>query len=439
MSWESRCWSLLPRSVANSPSQTTDSSRLIDSFFRHESGKATAALARRIGLHNLQLAEDSVQEAILRALHTWPVTGNPANPSAWIMATARNAALDELRRKQNLASKCGEVSAVQQEWSELSSASLESLAQSEQNDEVLGLIFACCSDAVPANSQVILALRAVCGFSTGEISRAYFLSEDNVLQRLSRARKALKDAVPSLELGGDSLEPEQAEGVRQTLYQLFNEGYYVKAGDSPIKAELCAEAIRLGRILASSEKFGDPASHALLALMLLQASRLRARQSPDGLTILLQDQDRSLWDQGLIAEGLTHLRLSAAGSDLNPYHLQAAIAAIHATASRFEDANWDQISDLYDLLYEVDPSPVIGLNRAVAIRYSQGAEAAHAELQRLHWGPEMKDYAPYYTFSGEIMRDMGRIKEAAALLQNAMDASQSASEQEVIKSKLPQP
>lgn len=408
--------------------------RLVDRFFREESGRAVAVLCRTFGASQLQLAEDSVQEAIVRAIRLWPFQGIPAHPSAWLITTARNVAYDELRRRQNLQSKEASICQAQALWADSDESRPDEKNVTDVDDLVLRLIFVCCDPAVPANAQPVLALKTVCGFSTREIADAFFLSEANIHQRLSRARKALADAEVEFELPTGKALDDHLAGVARTIYQLFTEGCFSKSNETPIRPELCDEALRLVDLLASLPVGDVPWIHALYALMLFHASRIPARlSSPEGEPpTLLQHQDRSLWDQAMIADAFRHLALSASGSQLHPYHLQASIAAAHTSAKSFEASDWGLIESLYQTLYELDPSPIVALNRSVAISFHRGPEAALAELNRIGGFKEMQSTAAYHMFAADLFGQMGQATEASRALNEALRVTKSKAERSLI-------
>jgi RNA polymerase sigma factor (sigma-70 family) len=379
--------------------------QLVEHFFRHETGRLHGALVRLLGVHHLALAEDIAQEALLRALRTWSMGGVPANPSAWITRVAMNLAKDALRHQRMTGVK---ESAVITHL-ELNSPHAPTPAVAVENahqirDDALRLLFVCCHPSVTPDAQVVLALKVLCGFSVGEISHAFFSTEAAIEKQLTRTKQRIQGGDLSFDLPeGEDLAP-RLDGVLAALYLLFNEGYKASTGDHLLREELCQEAIRLTALLAIHPVGRSSRSHALLALMLLTAARAPTRVDPDGALLRLDDQDRRKWDQSLIERGLIELAASAEGSEISEYHLQAGIAAMHCTATDVASTDWARILRYYDQLYRLKPSPVVALNRAVAVSYVQGPQAAldavsaipqrdflernyllHAVLGELHW------------------------------------------------------
>jgi len=347
---------------------------LVEHFFRHETGRLHGALVRLLGVHNLALAEDVAQEAMLRALRSWSMGGVPANPSAWITQVAMNLGRDALRHNRMATGK--ETAIVTHHEQTLGTPAVAWEAAHEIRDDALRLMFVCAHPSVAADAQVVLALKVLCGFSTGEIARAFFSSEAAIEKQLTRTKQRIHDAGLGFELPeGADLVP-RLNGVLAALYLLFNEGYKASSGERLLREELSQEAIRLMTLLVTHPVGNTPRSHALLALMLLTAARFPARLDEDGTLLRLDHQDRAKWDQALIARGLHHLREAAQGAELGEYHLQAGIAAIHATAADYESTNWTLILRHYDELNRLKPSPVVALNRAVAVAQVHGPQAA---------------------------------------------------------------
>lgn len=334
---------------------------LIEHAFRHDYGKLVATLCRRVGAENLEAVEDAVQAALAQAVEHWTVSGPPENPTAWLFRVARNRLLDELRTAADRRDLLAGATAAEAE------PPPDSLLASELPDDLLRMLFVCCDDALPVESQLVLALKTLCGFGVGEIAARLFTSEANVYKRLERARRRLRElgALP------EALSPDgyaaRLPAVHNALYLLFTEGWLSASPTEAIRRELCDEAIRLGHVLASHPAGQVPETYALLALMHLHAARIDARQDPTGELLLLEEQDRSLWDQDAIAAGLEWLALSAEGDVYSRYHGEAAVAAEHCLAPSLAETRWDRIAASYALLDRASPSPLHRLNRAVAV------------------------------------------------------------------------
>jgi RNA polymerase sigma-70 factor (ECF subfamily) len=349
---------------------------LVDHLFRHSAGRMVAILARRLGADRLDLAQEVVQEALLRALATWPYRGVPDNPRGWLFQVARYRALDLLRREDVLRAK---LEAFGAEWPAAAAAA----EPHGVDDDELAMILMCCHPTLPRAARVALTLKTVGGFGVDEIAAALLTRPASVAQRLVRAKRRLRDERVDLTLPPADALPLRLESVLDVLYLLFNEGYTAHGGDNLVRAELCGEAIRLARIVAAHPPTDRPPVHALLALMLLQASRLPVRADAAGDLLRLAEQNRSRWDQGAIAEGLHHLERAAAGDTITVYHVEAAIAACHAVAPDEASTDWPYVLQLYDQLHELKPSPVVALNRAIALAMVEGPAAGLRALEPL--------------------------------------------------------
>ncbi len=415
---------------------TASITQLTDSLFRHESGKVVSLLVKTLGVEHIQLAEDVVQEALARALKTWPYYGVPENPAAWITQTAKNLALDAVRRDQVFRRKQVDMFGSVHRWS--GKVGDEDFADfgREVEDAVLRLMFVCCHPIVPENSQPVLALKTICGFGVPEIAHALFLTDAAVNKRLTRAKEKLNEGEVSADLPvGEKLD-ERLNGVVKTIYLLFNEGYKANAGDKLVREDLCAEAIRLCSLLSSMPAGDKPRVHALLALMLFNSSRLSARMDSEGHILLLKDQDRSLWDKDMIRRGLVHLSQSAQGDELDTLHLQAAIAAIHCTAPDFASTDWLRILALYDHMLAIDPSPVIALNRAVAVGQVDGPAAGLAAVGQIANRTALEKYAPLHTVLADFEEQLGNHEIARKHLVRALTLTESEREIEFLNSKI---
>jgi RNA polymerase sigma factor (sigma-70 family) len=405
----------------------TDVSVLVEHLFRHEAGKMVAILTRIFGLEHLSLAEDVVQEALSRALQTWPFYGVPQNPSAWLMRAARNLALDVLRREKVFRDKQAEIIHLMDRPSLGPDEAV--FTEDEIADDRLRMIFACCHPLIPAEAQLALALNSLCGFSVTEISRAFLTSEAAIAKRLTRAKQKIREAQVPFEIPVGPELVRRLDVVLETLYLLFNEGYKASTGDKLVREDICQEAIRLGALLAGHPIGNQPKTHALLALMLLNAARTPARVDQEDNLLLLQEQDRRRWDQSMIARGMFHFAQSAAGEELTPYHLQSAIAACHCAAPDYETTDWKQILALYDHLTRFDQSPVVALNRAVALANVEGPAAGIAAVESIRNRAQLQSYYLLYAVLGDFEVRQSNFAAAAGFFRQALQLAQLKSEQ----------
>lgn len=410
--------------------------RLTDRLFRDEAGKLVAVLTRMFGIDRLQLAEDVVQEAMARAMQTWPYYGIPSNPAAWLTQTAKNLALDVVRRDKRFHEKQTGIAETFGAWVSEPAADEGIFFDDEIKDGRLRLMFACCHPVIPQDARVALALKTLCGFGVPEIARAFLSNDAAIAKRLTRARQKIKESGVPFEIPtGDELT-ERLESVEQTLYLLFNEGYKASTGDHLIREDLCREAILLASMLVDHPSGDRPRTRALLALMLLSAARLPARVDTDGNMLRLRDQDRSVWDRTLIARGMRELARASQGDEISEYHIQAAIAACHCSAPTYESTDWPRILALYDKWTEIDQSPVIHLNRAVAVANVHGAQAG---LKALDGIPNQDKLAMYYLLfavKAEFEADLGQYTRAAEDLRSAIRLTEMKSEQAFLESRL---
>ncbi|MCW2506374.1 MAG: polymerase sigma-70 factor, subfamily [Actinomycetia bacterium] len=404
-----------------------DTKKVVEAVWRIESAKLIAALARMV--RDVGFAEELAQDALLAALERWPAQGVPDNPGAWLMQTAKNRAIDIIRRNQNLARKQEELAhqievATEPDW--------DAAFDDDIGDDLLRLIFTACHPVLSAEAKAALTLRLLGGLSTGEIARAYLTSEATIAQRIVRAKKTLASAQVPFELPPKEERAERLSSVLEVIYLIFNEGYSATAGDDWMRPELCEDALRLGRILAGLTP-DEPEVHGLVALMEIQASRSRARTNARGEPILLLDQNRGHWDRLLINRGLAALdRAEKLGGAPGTYLLQAAIAACHARARRAEDTDWARIAALYGVLAQVVPSPVVELNRAVAVGMAEGPAAGLAAIDPLL---EVRALAKYHllpSVRGDLLAKLGRASEARAEFERAADLTRNARERELL-------
>ena len=392
--------------------------RVVEAVWRIESAKLVAALARVTG--DVGLAEELAQDALVAALERWPETGVPDRPAAWLMATAKHRAVDLFRRAERLERKTAEPGRdlVQAEEPDGAAAWVEAL-DDVVGDDLLRLVFTACHPVLSREARVALTLRLLGGLTTAEIARAFLVPESTVAQRVVRAKRTLAAAHVPFELPTAADLPVRLASVLEVVYLVFNEGYAATAGRDWTRPELCDEALRLGRVLAGLTP-AEPEVHGLVALMELQASRMRARTGPDGEPVLLLDQDRARWDHVLVGRGLAALRRAEqAGAGLGPYGLQAAIAACHARARTAEETDWVRIAALYEALAELAPSPVVELNRAVAVSRAYGPAAGLEIVDALVGVPALRGYHLLPAARGDLLLQLGRTAEARAEFEQA--------------------
>jgi RNA polymerase sigma-70 factor (ECF subfamily) len=385
---------------------------LLDSVYRAESGRILATLIRLLG--DFDLAEDAMQDAFAAALERWPKEGVPGNPRAWLVSTGRFKAIDLLRRRERF-------DAAQEKIAEQFEARTSEVFVTEDEsvqDDRLRLIFTCCHPALAPEARVALTLREVCGLTTEEIARAFLIGAPTLAQRIVRAKAKIRDARIPYEVPAPTELPERIDAVLQVVYLVFNEGYYASSGDSLLRADLSSEAIRLGRQLR--ELMPDAEVDGLLGLMLLQESRRAARSSPSGELTLLEDQDRTLWNRQLITEGIALVEDALRSQRFGPYTLQAAIAAVHSEATSSAATDWPQIVALYSMLARAEPSPVVELNRAVAIAMRDGPEAGLKLIEELLARGELADYHLAHSARADLCRRLEKSREARASYEKAL-------------------
>jgi len=385
----------------------------VDAIYRSESRRVFATLIRL--LSDFDLAEEALQTAFATALEQWPREGVPANPRAWLVSTGRFKAIDGMRRRARL------NSSIMESMSQLEASPNRLEKETDQpeiEDDRLRLIFTCCHPALPPDAQVALTLREVCGLTTEEIARAFLTSAPTIAQRIVRAKAKIRDARIPYEVPARAELPNRLDVVLRVVYLVFNEGYTTSYGTTLMRHDLSSEAIRLARLFL--ELLPDPEAEGLLALMLLHESRRSARTTPDGEMILLENQDRSLWNRELIAEGIRLVRHAFASRRLGPYTVQAAIAALHAQAPSSAATDWSEIVALYDLLLRIDLSPVVELNRAVAIAMRDGPAAGLSEIEALLAKGELDNYPLAHSAKAELCRRAGQMDEAKASFEKAL-------------------
>jgi RNA polymerase sigma-70 factor (ECF subfamily) len=404
--------------------------RAIDAVWRIESPRLIAGLARMV--RDVGFAEDLAQDALVAALEQWPRSGVPDNPGAWLMATAKRRAIDGFRRAANLERKQEELAFELGLELAMERDSLDAALDDEIGDDLLGLIFTCCHPVLSTQARIALTLRMLGGMKTDEIARAFLVSEATVAQRIVRAKNALAEATVGFAVpSGDEL-PARLASVLEVVYLIFNEGYAATAGDDWLRPDLCLDALRLGRVLAELAPH-EPEVHGLVALMELQASRIRARIGPGGAPVLLLDQDRALWDRLLVGRGLAALeRAQACAAPGETYVVQAAIAACHAQAARAQDTDWVRIAALYATLAQVAPSPIVEINRAVAVGRAFGPAAGLEVVDALAAEDTLKDYHLLPSVRGDLLYRLGRFAEAHADFTRAASLTRNARERELL-------
>ena len=413
-----------------------DTNALVDHLFRRQAGQMVATLTRALGSRHLSVAEDAVQDALITAMQQWPFRGVPDNPEAWLFQVARHRALDRLRHVKMAAGKepalaTGQPSQESPPPSPLLRNELPPLA-----DDQLGLLFLACHPALTAESRVTLALKLVGGFSVSEIARALLAQESTIAQRLVRAKRQLRDNDVSFGMPDARDLASRLDSVLDALYLMFNEGYAATSGEQLIRGDVAAEAVRLSRMLAMHPVTNAPRAWALLSLMLLHAARFPARVDSEGTLFLLRDQDRSTWDQAMIAEGLRALDRAATGPVISACHLEAGIAACHAVAPSWEATDWPQIVDLYESLYALTKSPVVAMNRAVAISRVDGALAGLAALDAIDNRAALDRHPLLPAIQAELWREAGEVDRAIGCYRAALGLARSDPEHRWLTSRL---
>jgi len=411
-----------------------DTDTLVDHLFRHEAGKMVAVLSHLFGLHHIELAEDVVQEAFIKAHQTWKFNNLPADPSAWLMQVAKNKAIDILRRENRFAHYSNQVIT---ENAQEALAVDEFFHEKEIADSQLRMMFACCHPSLKQEDQVALTLNIVSGFSMQETARSLLTNEAAIQKRLHRAKAMLKTQHITLEIPAGRELQQRLTMVHTVLYLLFNEGYNSLKADELIRRDLCAEAMRCCKLLTEHKAIHQPSSAALLSLMCFHAARFNSRVDAEDNIILLQHQDRSKWDQALIAVGTQYLNQSSAGSEVSLYHIESAIAAEHCLAPSFAQTNFDRLLKLYDLLLQYHPTPVVQLNRAVVLAETGAVDAAIRSILSIE-GIEklLRTDHMYSAVLGELYKRLSDVVKATAYLQHAHDLTPSHAEKKLIRNKM---
>ena len=408
----------------------TDTHRAIDAVWRIESPRLIAGLARIV--RDVGVAEDLAHDALVAALEQWPRDGVPRNPGAWLMATAKHRAIDYFRRNKRIERKHEELGYELEARQEHGRADLDAALDDDVGDDLLRLVFTACHPVLSTEARVALTLRLLGGLTTEEIARAFLVSEPTIAQRIVRAKRTLANEKVPFEVPAAAELPARLSSVLEVIYLVFNEGYSATAGDDWMRPALCEDALRLGRMLAELTP-AEPEVHGLVALMEIQASRSRARVGASGEPILLLDQNRALWDQLLIRRGLAALeRADKLGGVRGPYALQAAIAACHARASTPEDTDWQRIAALYDTLATLTPSPVVELNRAVAVAMAFGPQAGLDLVDQLTSEPSLANYVFLPSVRGDLLVKLGRYDEASVEFERAASLTRNARERDLL-------
>jgi RNA polymerase sigma-70 factor (ECF subfamily) len=409
---------------------TTPTHRAIDAVWRIESARIIAGLTRIV--RDVGMAEELAQDALVAALEQWPQSGIPDNPGAWLMAAAKHRAIDHFRRNKLLERKHQEFGRELEAQQEMAVPDLDAALDDDVGDDLLRLVFISCHPVLSSEARVALTLRLLGGLTTDEIARAFLVPEPTIAQRIVRAKRALAEARVPFEIPRKAELAARLASVLEVIYLIFNEGYAATAGDDWMRPELCEEALRLGRILAELAA-NEPEVHGLVALMEIQASRSHARIGPSGEPILLLEQNRALWDQLLIRRGLAALeRVEKLGGSQGPYALQAAIAACHARARTAQETEWARIVTLYEALARLTPSPVVELNRAVALAMAYGPAAGLELVDALTAEPSLKAYHLLPSVRGDLLKKLGRLEEARAEFERAASLTRNVRERELL-------
>lgn len=415
-------------------------SQLVDHLFRRESGRMVAALTRSFGPAHLELAEEVVQDALLQALRRWPFHGVPDQPVAWLYRVARNLAFDQLRRHTRFR---GKEDAIRQSLEAAAAAAAGSTTPTahldgEITDDQLRLVFLCCHPEITREARVALTLKTVIGLSVGEIAGAFLSKETAVAQRITRAQRKIRSGNFPFEVPSRDQLPTRMDAVLEVLYLAFNEGYSSYRGEDLVRADLCHEALRLATCLAASPITGFPVVHALVSLMCFQISRLPARVDADGELVRLDEQDRTLWEPAYVRRGFAHLEAATGGATQTVYHLQAIIAAHHASATGLDTTDWASIVGFYDQLIDLQPSPIIALNRAVAVAHLRGPEAGLQAIDEIRDHPSVVDYYLLGATQGELLTRLDQHFQAAEAFKSALACPCSAPERRFLERRLRQ-
>jgi len=413
--------------------QNKNINQLVDHLFRHESGKMIAVLSRLLGLQNIEIAQDLVQDTLLQAMSTWGYKSIPDNPSAWLYRVAKNKAIDFLRREKKFKEVSPQYSYLLQSEYTLASTINNLFLENEIQDSQLRMMFACCHPSIQEESQIALTLKTLCGLSVNEISKAFLTTEETIAKRIYRAKEKIKIEKIELEVPQNDELWTRVDTVLKSLYLLFNEGYKSSNPDKLIREDLCVEAMRLCFLLTQHSLTALPRTKALLALMCFQASRLDARLDDKSNIILLKHQDRSKWNRSLMSKGFELMEESTEPFEVSAYHLEAAIASQHAAARSFEQTNWKSIYHLYEMLFQLQPNPIVAMNKAIASSYAISKQNALKELQQING---LEDHHLYYVSIGEVYFDLENKTEAKKFFEKALELTSSGYEQQLLLNKI---
>lgn len=409
---------------------------MADHLFRHEAGKLVAVLTRVFGPHNLQLAEDVVQDTLLKALESWKLQGLPDNPTAWLFTVAKNKALDVLRRQKTATAHATALSPLLQSEYTLVPTLNDWLQEDNIPDAQLRMMFVCCHPELSAEAQVALILKTLCGFSVAEVAKAFITNPDTIEKRLYRAKQQFKDKQVVFDMPTVQELGKRLDIVLAAIYFIFNEGYAAARHDDLVRTDLLEEAMRLANLLANHSLTRHPKIFALLALFCFNASRSEARLDGDGNILLLKDQDRSRWSRPLIAQGIHLLEQSTDSNEPTRYHLEAMIAYEHAVAPCFEQTDWGSIITYYNVLYQLNPSPIVALNKAIAIGEKDGAAAGITAIDQIPDANRLQQYYLLYAVKGELYARLQQTDKAAACFTTAISLTQSVAEKKLLQQKL---
>jgi RNA polymerase sigma factor (sigma-70 family) len=416
-----------------SDSEHSEVYKTVDHLFRHEAGKMVAVLTRIFGFSNIEQAEDIVQDTIVKALEIWKWGKIPENPQAWLYKTAKNKAIDFIRREKLKYKIENELAILLQSEYSLAPKVNELFTTGEIKDSQLRMMFACCHPSISQEAQITLILKTLCGLSVNEIANAFLSNEETITKRLYRTKEKIRGKKISLDYPGAGQMPSRTDAVLKTLYLLFNEGYSSSHSEKLIREDLCEEAMRLMLLLTENEKTRTPQAYALLALMCYHVSRFNTRLDDKGLIILLKDQDRSQWNQFLIEKGNDYMKKAATGAIFHDFHIEAAISSIHANAKSFEETDWKMILSLYDTLLERTKNPVVALNRCLVLAEAEGTDKAINELKTMNG---LSGNCHYNSSLGELYLKSGNKTEAKKYFEKALQLTSSNPETELIQRKI---